>query len=106
MKVNYDDDSQEVIPIVYGEDVNDWWYIPGTPHHDRTPKRAKIAWEGSNAVTKNISEQANLKAVVRLYLTTWTNPKPNKKVKSLEFASANAQLPSAPFCVAISAEKE
>lgn len=100
----YDDDTKEVIPIVFGEDVCDWWYIPGSQYHHRTPKRAKIAWEGSNEVIRGVAEQAGVKAVVRLYLTTWNNPKPDRKVRSLEFATADAQLPSAPFCVAITAE--
>ena len=106
LRVTFDDDSTEVFPIEYGEDLVDWWYIPGSPNHAREAKRAKIGWEGSNAVTKAISEQAGVHAVVRLYLSTWKNPKPEKVVKSLEYAVANSEQPSAPFCVAITVENE
>jgi hypothetical protein len=43
------------------------------------------------------------KSGIRLYLTTWTNPNPGKKVVSIDFARTDG-TPAAPFCVAITAE--
>jgi hypothetical protein len=92
--VNYDDQSQETIPIVYGKDVSNWWYGPGEPG----PTRAHIAWEGANDKAKN--EGAN----IRLYLATWKNPEPKRKVVSIDFGSTS-YTGTNPFCVAITAEK-
>src|SRR5262249_6953502 len=40
---------------------------------------------------------------IRLYLTTWKNPNPGKKVASIDFTRTDG-TPAAPFCVAITAE--
>jgi hypothetical protein len=92
--VNYDDKSQETIPIVYGKDVLDWWYDDDSTE----PTRAKVAWKGDNDDAKNQAHK------IRLYLTTWKNPEPARKVVSIDFASTNADK-AAPFCVAMTAEE-
>jgi len=28
-KVRYDDKAVETIPVVYGKDVRDWWFVEG-----------------------------------------------------------------------------
>jgi hypothetical protein len=91
--VNYDDKSQETIPIVYGKDVLDWWYND----ESKEPTRGKVAWKGDNENAKNNGSK------IRLYLTTWKNPEPTKKVVSIDFGSTNSDRP-APFCVAITAQ--
>jgi RNA polymerase sigma factor (sigma-70 family) len=92
--VNYVDRTREVIPIVYGKDLCNWWWTEGFA----VPSRAEIGWEGTNAYLANT---ANPK--IRLYVITWQNPKPSRKVASLDFSSTNTA--AAPFCVAITAEK-
>jgi tetratricopeptide (TPR) repeat protein len=92
--VHYEDKRQETIPIVYGKDVLDWWYTEGSPD----PKPAKVAWKGDNADAKNSG------ARIRLYLTTWNNPAPGRKVVSIDFHSTNSDR-SAPFCVAMTAQE-
>jgi beta-galactosidase len=92
--VNYDDKSQETIPIVYGKDVLDWWFNDDS----KEPTRGKVAWKGDNDDAKNNGSR------VRLYLTTWKNPEPTRKVVSIDFASTNSEK-AAPFCVAITAEE-
>jgi hypothetical protein len=92
--VNYDDMSQQTIPIVYGKDVLDWWYTGDS----KEPTRGKVAWTGDNDDAKGNG------AKIRLYLLTWKNPEPGKKVMSIDFASTNADK-AAPFCVAITAEE-
>jgi len=92
--VNYVDKTREVIPIVYGKDLCNWWWTEGF----KSPSRAEAAWEGTNAY---LAETANPK--IRLYVMTWQNPKPSRKVASVDFSSTNTT--AAPFCVAITAEK-
>jgi hypothetical protein len=57
----------------------------------------KIAWRGAN---KQAAAQGKK---IRLYLATWENPKPEKKVKTIDFTTTK-ETPCAPFCVAITAE--
>ena len=90
--VNYDDKSQETIPIVYGKDVLNWWYTADS----KEPTRGKVGWKGDNDDAK--SQEAK----IRLYVTTWKNPEPARKVVSIDFGSTNAEE-AAPFCVAITA---
>jgi Protein kinase domain/Putative zinc-finger len=93
-KVTYDDNSQETIPIVYGKDLLDWWFAEGAAG----PTEARIAWIGDNAEAKRFGKK------VRLYLVTWTNREPTKKVVSIDFGAVKA-TGQIPFCVAITAEK-
>jgi hypothetical protein len=90
--VHYADDTTDKIEIAYGKDVRDWWTPPDTPE----VTRGKIAWKGENEPTKERNY------TLRLYLTSWKNPKPEKKVVSIDYVSA--QSISAPFCLAITAE--
>jgi hypothetical protein len=90
--VHYEDQSQETIPVKYGDDVRDWWFNVLT----KTPTRGKVAWKGTNAYSTELNCQ------IRLYLTSWQNPKPSVRVSHVDFVSA--ETAAAPFCVAISAE--
>jgi hypothetical protein len=91
--VHYADGTSTTIPIVYGQDVLDWWKYPGNPE----PTRGEVAWEGENEGAKQFS------AAIRLYRTTWENSQPGKTVTHIDYASAMTNC--APFCVAITAEK-
>jgi hypothetical protein len=93
--VTWDDDTSVTIPVVYGKDVMDWWYAEDTPD----PTRGKVAWMGENDAAKAQGKK------IRLYLTTWENPKPDKKVKTIGF-STSKETPCAPFCVALTAEEK
>jgi len=92
--VHYADGSTGEIPIVYGEDVRDWW------NWDKSKgvTRGKVAWTGKseNADEYNVT--------TRLYVTTWVNPKPDVKLDRIDFASA-FETAASPFCIAITAEK-
>jgi hypothetical protein len=92
--VHYEDKSQETIPIVYGKDILDWWYGGDS----KEPTRGKVGWKGDNDDAKNNG------AKIRLYVTTWKNPEPARKVVSVDFGSTN-YTEAAPFCVAITAEE-
>lgn len=95
--VHYKDKTKAEIPIVYGEDVRDWW------NHDDSRKcsRGKVAWSGSNAAAANFRGRG---VPLRLYRGTWKNPSPKKEIVSIDFTSMNETI-SAPFCIAISLEK-
>jgi hypothetical protein len=83
--VHFADKTTEEIEIVYGKDVVDWWVQPGVSD----PTRGKVAWEGQNAFS-----------AIKLFLTTWENPNPGKRIVTLDFVATEGT----PFCVAISAE--
>lgn len=92
--VHYADNSTARIPVVYGEDLRDWWVNP-----DRSSlKRAKAAWTGSNPAS-----EANM-AQIRLYSVAWENPNPNKKVTSIDFVSKKTACD--PFLIALTIEKK
>jgi hypothetical protein len=90
--VHYADKSREVIPVLYGVDVRDWWFHALS----KSPSRGRVAWTGTNAYARQLS------ANIRLYLLSWENPRPEVQVTHIDFSSA--QTAAAPFCVAISAE--
>ncbi len=90
--VHYEDNSTETIPIVYGQDVRNWWNSDDW----KSVTRGRVVWVGSNPATRKF------KITLRLYLSTWENPYPEKKVVSIDFGSENTD--AAPFCVAMTAE--
>jgi hypothetical protein len=91
--VHYDDNSTAEVEIAYGKDVVDWW----VKANQEAPTRGKVAWEGDNEAAKDLN------AKIKLYLTTWENPHPKKKVVSLDYVATAPDGPAAPFCVAITA---
>jgi hypothetical protein len=92
--VHYEDKTTADIEIVYGKDVIDWWVAAGR----KDPTRSKVAWEGENDAVKGSGTK------IKLSLTTWENPKPKKKVVSIDYVNTAATTDVAPFCVAITAE--
>ena len=53
-------------------------------------------WRGSNPAAKRVNK------TLRLYLSAWENPYPDKKVLSISYTSAMTE--AAPFCVAMTVE--
>jgi hypothetical protein len=92
-RVNYDDGTADTIALKYGEDLRDWWYTKSRPEAGKE----RVAWEGENEASKASGSG------IRLYLTSWKNPKPGKKVVSIDFQRAG-DTQASPFCVAITAE--
>ncbi|MFL5245046.1 MAG: hypothetical protein ACJ8FY_23335 [Gemmataceae bacterium] len=91
--IHYGDKTSAACEVVYGQDVRDWWY----GEEDKEPTRAKVAWKGENESAKLAGRK------IRLYLSTWENPKPDKKVVSIDYVAAEATI-CAPFCVAMTVE--
>ena len=92
--LRYEDGSEEGIPIVYGEDVRDWWYVDG----EAEPSRGKVVWTGDNQFAAEVG------AHLRLYMSTSSNPKPEKKVVRIDYVSRKTETPAAPFCISMSIE--
>jgi hypothetical protein len=87
--VHYAGEEEQVIPIVYGEDVRDW---NGSKDQTTEVTHGQLVWSAIN----------NAGLHVRLFNTTWVNPMPEKEIVSLDYTSAMAN--SGPFLVAITAE--
>ncbi len=92
--IHYEDQSVAEVPIVYGEQSRDWFYAEG----EKAPSKAKVAWTGENEYS--VARGSKL----RIYLMTWENPKPDKKIVSIDFKSRKTETVAAPFCIAITAE--
>jgi hypothetical protein len=93
--VHYADGSGEGISIVYGEDVRDWFYV----NDEATTTRGKVVWTGEN------DRAAMLDAKIRVYLTTWQNPNPDREIVTIDYLGRKNETAAAPFCVAMTLEK-
>lgn len=104
---HYADGSQYETPIVYGEDVRDWWKeCPAPPWGDgflyragdaqTETSRGKVAWTGTNPVAQAHGNE------LRLYLSTFENPKPDQVVTHLDYVSKMTSCMA--FTVAITVE--
>jgi hypothetical protein len=91
--VNYASGAQVEIPIVYGQDVKDWWYNPALPEHEP----ARVAWDKGENLASLMAHRR-----IRLFQTTWENPWKDQPIESLTLVSAMAE--TAPFVVAITLE--
>ena len=93
-KIRFDDGSEESVPIVYGEDVRDWWdFDDGRP-----VTRGRVVWTGGNIAADKY------KVTIRLYLGVWENTHPGKMVNTVNYISST-NAPCKPFCVAITVEE-
>lgn len=88
-RINFEDKTTEVIPIVYGVDVRDWWF-----DENSLTGKVKIVWEGRNP-----------HSAIRLYVVSWKNPRPDKLVVSIDYRATSGTT-AAPFCVAMTAADE
>jgi len=90
--VRYADGTEVRIPIIYGEDVRDWW----RSSDPAKPSRGKLAWAGTNAAAGEGDE-------IRLFSSEWKNPHPDKRVVAIDFETKNTVC--APFLVALTLER-
>jgi RNA polymerase sigma factor (sigma-70 family) len=90
--VRYDDGTKTRVPIIYGEDVRDWWRS-GDPAE---PSRGVLAWAGKNEAAGEDDE-------IRLFSSEWTNPHPDKRVAAIDFETTDTAC--APFLVALTLER-
>jgi hypothetical protein len=91
-RVRYADGELATIPVNVGQDVRDWWSGDVSQ-----VTRGQLAWVGNNKAA------AGIQCYLRLYLTNWKNPHPEKTVESIDYVSIKSN--AAPFCVAMTAEE-
>jgi len=90
--IHYADGQTHQIPIVYGTHVYDWWENEDVPKDRQT----KLAWTGMNPISKRFGTN------LRIYRTTFANPRPAVAISHLDFHSAKKQ--SAPFLLGLTVE--
>lgn len=93
--IHYPSGEKREIPIIYGKHVWDWW-----DNEEKDPAAADtntvLAWTGVNRISKMFGTN------LRIYKTTFHNPKPDAIIQTIDFVSANKQ--SAPFLLGLSVE--
>ncbi|QDU80002.1 hypothetical protein Pla110_17240 [Polystyrenella longa] len=102
-EVVYSDNTSEVIPVVYGVDVRDWWSV----WDERKPVlRGEVVWRGSNPHLRRRQDPqiVNVRFPLRLYHLEWSNPHPEKMIDTINIVSLN-QIPAL-FTVALSGETQ
>jgi hypothetical protein len=82
------------VPIVYGPDVRNWQFWPRMSAEDGG---ADPMWKGTQVRWKKITGFG-----VRLYKSTWENPRPDAAIAAIDLVSTQAA--SAPFVLAITVE--
>jgi len=94
-RLKYEDGSVANLPLVYGRNIRSWTALIEEP--SELPE-ARIVWTGTNRTAiRDRSER-------RLGLWTWTNPNPDRLVRSVEL-EADPQSRAVPFLVGITAEQ-
>jgi len=91
--VHYATGPDREIPLVYAQDLRNWWHLP---NKSKSIGRAVLAWTGTNAAS------AAQSATLRLFKLTWDNPQPENEIMSIDIVSGTSKC--APFVVAITAE--
>jgi hypothetical protein len=94
--LRYSDGTHAELPVVVGRHVRHWWAEVGEPNPFAALPEGTVVWTGSNPSAKDA------KATLRLYLTSYENPHPEKEVVSVDFVSA--MTTAAPFLVAMTVE--
>ncbi len=90
--VRFKDGQQQEIPIIYGQDVRDWWPQANEPASDKL----QIVWTGKNTAMSGNGPD------VRLFKTSWKNPRPEVEIEHIDYRTA--MNTSAPFLIAITVD--
>ena len=103
LDLHYADGTQARIPIVAGEQVQDGWgpiYQTGAGWNARSPTApgSELAWVGGNPCITDDEPEMSL----RLYKSTFDNPKPDLEIASIDFVSSVSD--AAPFFVGLTLE--
>jgi WD40 repeat protein/tRNA A-37 threonylcarbamoyl transferase component Bud32 len=92
--LHYADGTRHECEIIYGHHVRHWW----THGDSRTDTDlAQVAWEGPHAFP-NIHPTR-----LRIYHSTWDNPRPDEEVVSFDFVSRMTTT-AAPFLIAVTVD--
>lgn len=93
--LHYSDGSQREFEIIYGRELGDWWQRRNKSDGDTD--RSKVVWTGSNPVAERNG------ATLRLFLSTYENPRSDVEVTAIDFVSN--MTPAAPFLIAMTVEE-
>jgi hypothetical protein len=101
--LHYADGTQARISIVAGAQVQNWWgpiYKTGAGWNARNPTASgsELAWVGSNPRIREDEPELSL----RLYKSTFDNPKPDLEITSVDFVSSVTD--AAPFFIGLTLE--
>jgi hypothetical protein len=91
--VSYTNGEEQIVPIVYGLDLLDWWQKPGPPN-----SRPTVAWTGANPASKRKG------ASIRIYRSIWVNPSPELEIRSVDFISTMTAC--GPFLLGVTFEPQ
>jgi serine/threonine protein kinase len=93
--LHYADGTTANLDIIYGQQVYGWWFKEG----DNPPLagNTKIAWIGENPTSKRLGYR------IRVFKTSFMNPKPGVRVETVDYVSALVST-SSPFLVAMTTE--
>jgi hypothetical protein len=86
-RLNYRDGATADLPIVYGEDVTDWFF-----GEESRVERSRVGWIGRNGASE-----------ITFYVTRYDNPHPAKEVVAIDFYATNAG--AAPLCLGLTIER-
>jgi serine/threonine protein kinase len=93
--LHYVDGTTADLDIIYGEQVYDWWFRGnGDPP---LAGNTKVAWTGENQSAKRKGYR------IRVFKTSFINPKPGVRIETLDYVSALAPT-SSPFLLALTTE--
>src|ERR1051326_5573750 len=95
--LHYTDGDEAQFPIQQGVHCLDWWNWPQNKDLRTMDPNTVVAWTGRNPPADHNH------ARLRLFKTAFTNPQPEKEIKTIDYVSAMAE--SAPFMVALTVEK-
>jgi hypothetical protein len=90
---HYADSTAEQVPITYGKTTGRFW--ADLDQLNREKDFPEPVWK-----QRETAEAVGKERVVRLFQQTWTNPRPDVLVTSLDFVS-NTNSPAAPFLIAV-----
>jgi len=93
--IHYEEGRAQEIPLVYGEQIADWWFDPPNPI---ALTNGKVVWTGENEAAKAYGK------AISLYQYTWENPLKGSEVATISFDSGVRTHAYAPFVVAITLE--
>ena len=101
--LHYENGATEVIPIISGQHVLDWWapnYETGVREDWRAVSAtgSELAWVGSNAYIRKRQPHLSL----RLFKSTFGNPRPDLKIATIDYVSMDTY--SAPFLLGLTVE--
>jgi hypothetical protein len=88
--LHYADGTTNKLDIIYGRQVYDWWF-QASDADAPLAGNTKVAWVGENSASK-----------IRVFQTSFANPKPEVKIESVDYVSGLSKC--APFMLALTVE--